>query len=165
MTTLTYEIDESEFMHAARVYWSYRGIGDRGNWLLAGFMLIVGVGIVVWGMAVGWIWIAAAPIFIAITLSRNLLWRRGYRKMIKYSAPITASFSPNTVQTNSAEGQSKLPWSTFSKYVETPDYFFLMLPKRGLSIIPKRACNDEWEIDTIRDLITAKLPRAKMRWT
>ncbi|RLJ60282.1 YcxB-like protein [Litoreibacter meonggei] len=165
MTTLTYQIDEAEFMHAARAFWSYRGIGDLGNWLLTAFALIAGTGLLIWGFGVGWIWIGAGAVFPAITLLRNFLWRRAYRKMIKYSAPITASFTSDEVQTKSAEGQSQLPWTTFTKYAETPDYFFLLLPRRGLSIIPKRACKDDWEIETLRDTITANLPRAKMRWT
>ncbi|MEP3345461.1 MAG: YcxB family protein [Litoreibacter sp.] len=165
MTHLTYHIDEPEFMHAARAYWSYRGIGDLGNWLLAAIALTSGTGLVYWGLGVGWVWIGAAVIFAVMTIMRNVLWRRGYRKMVKYTAPINVTFSHDMVETQSAQGQSALPWTTFKKYVETPDYFFLTLPKRGLSIIPKRACKDEWELDTLRELITAKLPRAKMRWT
>ena len=165
MTTLTYQIDEAEFMHAARAYWSYRGIGDRGSWLLAAFSALAGLGLVFWGIGVGWVWVCAAFVFVAITLLRNVLWRLGYRRMVKYSAPINASFSSDSVRTDSAEGHSNLPWSTFTKYAETPDYFFLMLPRRGLSIIPKNACKDDWEVETLRDLITANLPRAKMRWT
>ena len=109
--------------------------------------------------------IGVAAIFAGLTVLRNLLWRRGYHRMAKYSAPITASFLPDEVHTNSAQGASKLPWSTFTKYVETPEYFYLLMPRRGLSIIPKRACKDDWEVEALRDLITAKLPRAKMRWT
>lgn len=165
MITLTYQIDEPEFIHAARAFWSYRGIGDFGNWVLAAVSVFAGGGLLIWGMDVGWVWIGAAVVFAIITLLRNLLWRRGYRRMVKYSAPITASFSRNGVQTNSAEGSSDLTWSTFTKYAETPDYFFLLLPRRGLSIIPKRACADDWQLETLRDLITAALPRAKMRWT
>lgn len=165
MITLTYQIDEAEFMHAARAYWSYSGIGDRGNWLLAGLSLLAGGMIVAYGIGVGWIWIGAAAIFAGLTVLRNFLWRRGYHRMTKYSAPITASFAAELVQTRSAEGQSDLPWSTFTKYAETPEYFFLKLPRRGLSIIPKRACKDDLELDALRELITANLPRLKMRWT
>ena len=165
MITLTYHIDEAEFMHAARALWSYRGIGDLGNWALTAVSLIVGAGLLIWGYGVGWVWIGASFVFPTITLLRNCLWRRAYRKMIKYSTAITAIFTSTEVQTNSAEGQSQLPWTTFTKYAETPDYFFLLLPRRGLSIIPKRACKDDWEVETLRDTITANLPRAKMRWT
>ena len=163
--TLVYSLTEGQFMHAARAFWSYRGIGDLGNWILAAASLLAGVGMLIWGLSVGWVWIGAAGVFAAVTLSRNYLWRRGYRRTVKYSTPITASFSEDEVQTSSAEGQSDLPWSTFSKYAETPGYFYLLLPRRGLSIIPKRACKDDWEVETLRALITTKLPRAKMRWT
>jgi len=165
MTNLTYQINEPEFMHAARALWSYRGIGDLGNWLLTAISLLSGAGLVIWGLGVGWVWIGAAGVFATITLLRNFLWRRGYRRMVKYTAPITASFTPDEVQTSSAEGQSHVPWRTFTKYAETPDYFFLLLPRRGLLIIPKRACKDDWEVETLRNMITANLPRAKMRWT
>ena len=165
MIILTYQIDEAEFMHAARALWSYRGIGDLGNWVLTAVSLIVGTGLLISGFGVGWVWIGASLVFPTITLLRNFLWRRAYRKMIKYNAPITASFTSAEVQTKSAEGQSQLPWTTFTKYAETPDYFFLLLPRRGLTIIPKRACKDDWEVETLRDNITANLPRAKMRWT
>ena len=163
--TLIYSFTEDQFMHGARAFWSYRGIGDLGNWILAAVSLLAGIGILIWGFGVGWVWIGAAGVFAAITLSRNILWRRGYRKMAKYKAPITAKFTPDEVQTSSTEGRSNLPWSAFTKYAETPDYFYLLLPRRGLSIIPKRACKDDWEVETLRNMITAKLPRAKMRWT
>ncbi|SFR53896.1 YcxB family protein [Litoreibacter janthinus] len=165
MITLTYHIDEQEFMRAARAYWSYRGIGDRGNWILAALSLLAGINLLVWDLNVGWIWVGAAALFAVITMIRNALWRRGYRKMIKYTAPITASFTRDVVETTSAEGTSTLPWTTFTKYAETPEFFFLTLPRRGLSIIPKRATKDDWELETLRDMITANLPRAKMRWT
>lgn len=165
MITITYKIDEPEFMHAARAFWSYRGIGDRGNWILSVVCALAGFALVYAGLAVGWIWVGAAVFFVLITLIRNVLWRHGYHKIVKYSAPITATFTADTVTTSSAEGQSELPWTTFSKYAETPQYFFLLRPRRGLSIIPKRACKDDWEVETLRDKITGNLPRAKMRWT
>ena len=165
MITLTYDIEEAEFMDAARALWSYRGIGDVGNWILAAISLFSGLSLIYWGLDIGWIWVGAAALFVAITLLRNFLWRRAYRRMTKYTAPITASFTREEVQTSSAEGQSKLPWTAFKKYAETPDYFFLLMPPRGLSIIPKRAVKDDWELETLRDMITGNLPRAKMRWT
>ena len=165
MTTLNYQIDETEFMHAARAYWSYKGIGDFGNWVIVALLLITGTGILIWGMAIGWLCIAGAAIFAALTALRNIFWRRRYRRMVKYSAPITATFSADNVETRSAEGQSTVPWSIFTKYAETPDYFFLMMPLRGLSIIPKRACEDDFQLEALREVITANLPRAKMRWT
>ncbi|WP_298257078.1 YcxB family protein [uncultured Litoreibacter sp.] len=165
MITLSYSIDEPEFMRAARAYWSYSGIGDRGNVLLAVGLVLMGGALVLWDVPTGWIWIGGAVLLGAMTIARNLLWQRGYRKMVKYRAPITASFMPEMIEVQSAEGESTLPWATFKKYIETPEYFFITMPRRGLSIIPKRACKDDLEIEALRDMITANLPRAKMRWT
>ncbi|EPX79963.1 YcxB family protein [Litoreibacter arenae] len=163
--TLTYSFTEDQFMQAARAFWAYQGIGDRGNLVLSALTGLVGAWLLLTGMSVGWIWIGAAGLFVAITLVRNALWRRGFRKSVKYSAPITARFSHGDVSTDSAEGNSTLLWTTFRKYAETPDYFFLLLPRRGLSILPKHAVQDEWQLETLRDMITSNLPRAKKHWT
>lgn len=165
MVTLTYSISETDFMRAARVLWSYQAIGDRGNWILTGICATAGLALLGSNYWTGWIWIGAAGMLMAITLLRNHLWRRGYQKMVKYTAPITATFSQDSIETHSAEGSSTLPWSTFQKYAETPDYFFVFMGWRSFSILPKSAIANEQDLDTLRDLIAANLPRAKMRWT
>lgn len=165
MVTLTYSMSEAEFMRAARVLWSYEGIGDRGNWILAVVCAVAGIALLAYGFGTGWIWLGATALLVVITLSRNIFWRRGYPKIIKYTAPITTSFSPETIETQSAEGHSILPWTTFRKYAETPDYFFLFLGRRRFSILPKSAIKNDLDLETLRETITAKLPRAKMRWT
>jgi len=165
MITLTYTISEDEFMRAARVLWSYQGIGDRGNLILAALCTLAGGALLVYGFQTGWIWVFAGALFVAITALRNLLWRRAYPKILKYKAPITAGFSDTEITTSSAEGHSTLPWTTFRKYAETPDYFFLFLDRRRFSILPKSALASDDDLEDLRELITTKLPRAKMRWT
>lgn len=165
MVRLTYTISEDEFMHAARVLWAYRGIGDRGNWVLAALSAVAGAALLGYGFQTGWIWLGAAALFAGMTLLRNALWRRAYPRLVKYTAPITASFTASEVETTSAQGHTILPWSTFRRYAETPDYFFLFLNRRDFSIIPKSAAPDPLQIEALRELITANLPRAKMRWT
>ncbi len=162
--TITYTLSEAQFMHAARVLWSYRGIGDRGNLLLAIFAAAVGPVLLVYGFGTGWLFIAAAVLFVVLTAFRNLIWRSAYRKMVKYTGPITATLSKDTVETRSAEGQSKLPWSAFNRYAETPDFVFLFIGWRGLSIIPRSAFASEEDGEQAR-LFYTQLPRKKMRWT
>ncbi len=164
--TLTYSLSEAQFMQAARVLWSYRAIGDRGNWVVVILCLCVGPVLLLNEVSTGWLFIAVAVFFAVLTWIRTVLWRRAYGRMVKYTAPITATFAPDHVTTNSAEGDSTLPWSFFKSYAETPDYVFLFGPKRTLSIIPKSALPVPEDIETLRDFITAAhLPRKKMRWT
>lgn len=165
MVTLTYSISNDEFMRAARVVWSYQGIGDRGNIALAILCVIAGALMLGYQLWTGWIWIGAGGLFATITVARNAIWQRAYPKMVKYTAPITATLCDTAVETTSAEGHSRLPWTKFRTYAETPDYFFLFLDRRRFSILPKSALSDDLEIDALRELITANLPRAKMRWT
>ena len=163
--TVTYSLSEEAFIHAARALWSYRGIGDRGNWLTTIIALAVGPVLLTNGLAAGWLFIAAGAIFVVLTLLRNLLWRRAYRKMAKYTAPITAVFGPDTVHVSSAEGDNTLPWSSFKNYAETPDYYFLFMGWRGLSIIPKTAFESDEDNEQTRLYMTTHLKRRKMRWT
>ncbi|PTX56511.1 YcxB-like protein [Litoreibacter ponti] len=163
--TLTYSFTEDEFMRAARVLWSYRGIGDVGNWVLVGLSLIAGPALLLNGLWTGWLFLGAAAIFATITWARNRIWRRAFPKMVKYTAPITATFSPDGVHTVSAQGESTLPWKKFQSYAETPNYVFLFLSRRDFSVIPKSAAQDPMQIEELRDLMAANLPRAKMRWT
>ncbi|WP_299301872.1 YcxB family protein [uncultured Litoreibacter sp.] len=162
--TITYSLSEDAFMRAARALWSYRGIGDRGNWLLAIAAAAVGPVLLLNGFGTGWLFIATAVIFLALTALRNVLWRRAYRKMVKYTAPITATFTADTVETRSAEGHSTLPWTSFGQYAETPVFYFLFMGRRGLSIIPKSAFATDEELEQTRIWMT-QLPRKKMRWT
>ena len=164
--TLTYSLSETQFMQAARVLWSYRAIGDGGNWIITILCLCAGPVLLVNGVTTGWLFIAVAMFFATLTWARSLIWRRAYRHMVKYTAPISATFARDQITTRSAEGDSTLPWSFFKSYAETPDYLFLFGPNRTLSIIPKSALPVPEDIETLRDFITAAhLPRKKMRWT
>ncbi len=163
--SVTYSLSENDFMHAARALWSYEAIGDTGNVIIAIVCATVGPLLLIYGQQLGWLVLAIAVFFLGLTWARNVIWRRSYRKMEKYTAPITAAFSDTSVAVNSAQGSSDLPWSYFKTYAETPDYFFLTAPKRGLSIIPKSAFATEETLDQTRAYMAANLPRKKMRWT
>ena len=163
--TVNYSLSEEGFMRAARALWSYRGIGDRGNMIAASLALAAGLGLLIYRYPTGWMFIAAAAMFVAMTILRNLIWRRAFRNMVKYSAPITASFGPETVSVSSAEGDNTLPWSSFKSYAETLEFYFLFIGWRGLSIIPKSAFSSDEDNELTRLYITTNLQRRKMRWT
>ena len=163
--TVTYTVSEAQFMHASRALWSYEAIGDTGNYILAGLTTTTGIACLIYGQTAGWAFLAIAAFLIVLTVARNVVWRRAYRKMEKYTAPITANLTADTVSTRSAQGSSDLPWSHFKAYAETPDYIFLTAPKRGLSIIPKSAFDSNDDLDQTRSFIVSNLPRKKMRWT
>lgn len=156
-------------MQAARALWSYRGIGDTGNMILVIASLAIGPTLLLYGQWTGWLFIAAAAIFAALTLLRNVIWRRAYRKMRKYTAPITATLTQTTVGVVSAEGENTLPWSSFANYAETPAFYFLFgaraIGRRSLSIIPKSAFASDLENEQARVYIATNLKRKKMRWT
>lgn len=152
-------------MQAARALWSYRGIGDRGNLILIIATLAIGPALLIYGVATGWLFIASAALLAGLTVARNVIWRRAYPKMVKYTAPITATFTPDTVSVASAEGENTLPWSSFKNYAETPAFYFLFMGRRGLSIIPKTAFASDLDNEQTRIYIAANLKRKKMRWT
>lgn len=164
-TTIRYTLSEAQFMHAAGALWSYEAIGTKGNLILAILAAAAGPTLLIYGQPLGWLCLAMAAFFVILTWARSYIWRRAYRKMEKYSAPITASFGPDHVSVDSAQGASELPWDYFKSYAETPDYIFLFAPRRGLSIIPKTAFETEDQLDQTRSHIEANLPRKKMRWT
>ena len=164
--TLTYRLSETQFMHAAGVLWAYRAIGDKGNWITVILCLAAGPVLLLNGVATGWLFIAVAAFFFVLTWARRMIWRRAYRRMVKYTGPITAVFEEGQVTTRSEEGENTLPLTHFKSYAETPEYLFLFGPKRALSIIPKSALPTPEDIELLRDFITAvHLPRKKMRWT
>lgn len=152
-------------MHAARVLWSYEAIGDRGNLIIAIVCCAIWPVLLVMGYKTGWLFLVVSMFFALLTVARNVIWRRAYRQMDKYSGPITAEFREDSVSTVSQQGNSDLPWSFFKSYAETPDYLYLTAPRRSLSIIPKSAFASDEELDQVRSYIVAQLPRKKMRWT
>jgi len=110
--TLTYRLSEAQFMHAAGVLWAYRAIGDKGNWITVILCLAAGPVLLLNGVATGWLFIAV--------WARRVIWRRAYRRMVKYTGPITAVFKEGQVTTRSEEGENTLPLTHFKSYAGCP---------------------------------------------
>ena len=162
--TLTYSLSEDGFREAARELWAHSAIGNRGNWVVVGISAGIGSILLASGFWTGWIWLFAAVMFVALTLLREGLWRSSYRKMSKYKAPITVTFTSDAIKTETREGESTLPWTVFFKYTETENYFFLHLGKRGLSILPKSSAQTPEDLLELREKIATNLPAARKRW-
>lgn len=153
-------------MRACRQLWAYRAVGSAGNIITAS--LVGGVGVfMLWQGAPGalpWVFVGGAAVGLGLNETRNILWRRAYRRMTKYPGPISAHFDAYGVGVESAEGDARHPWTYFRHYVLTQDYLFLLRDTRSFSILPRAAFGEAAQFNTVEELVKTNLPPLRRRW-
>ncbi|MCP4937282.1 MAG: YcxB family protein [bacterium] len=139
--SVTYEIDEACFIRACHALWTYRAIGRFGNFVVAGGIGLCGA-FLIWlevaGFALYLLFVCVA-LLVALTLLRDLFWRRYYRKLEKYRGPITTIISDDSIEVILPQGSYTVQWSTFSSYLRTDEFLLLVISQRQFSIIPLSA--------------------------
>ncbi len=165
--TVTYSLTADQFIAACNALWSDQAIGTKGNQRMATTLAVA--------TGVSWVYVPVATFFLALataffasaSLLRNCLWRRHYSTLVKYSGPITATFSGDAVDFHSAEGTHTQTWAIFNGYTYTADYIFLhvsLQKARGqFSIIPKSALSTPDDLAGLLTLISARLPKRAKR--
>ena len=153
-------------MAACHILWQYRSIGQFGNFVAAACTVLSGFVLVVLGMAgpLGYIFVGAGALFAVMTLLRDVMWRRYYRGLVKYTDWITATVSAEGVGVVSVEAKNLLPWSTFSTMLRTEDYLFIILNQRQFSIIPMAAFQNSGVERDFESIVSYHLPLLKRRY-
>ncbi len=125
-------------MRACGELWAYRALGRAGNYGLAGVVMLC-AGFLFWQGVPGpfaLLLVAGALVFVAMDLLRDRLWRRHFRALRKYKAPITATVATAGVGVSSLEGDHQQPWKLFLGFARTESFLFLLVDQRQFSVIP-----------------------------
>lgn len=163
---VSYEIDEARFMRACNALWSYRAIGFFGNYVAAATIGVFGLIAVMLGVP-GWcayLLIACALLIVGMDILRGRLWRKYYRGLEKYRAPITAFVGKEGVGVDSAEGLHVQPWDVFQSFVRTDEFLFLILDQRQFSVIPLEAFDSLRDANAFEEVLVDHLPRMPRRY-
>jgi hypothetical protein len=162
--SVTYEIDEACFIRACHALWTYRAIGRFGNLVVAGGVGLCGAFFLIWlevaGSALYLLFVCVA-LLVALTLLRDLFWRRYYRKLEKYRGPITTNISDGSIEVILPQSSHTVHWSTFSSYLRTDEFLLLVISQRQFSIIPLSAFITLATAVRFERLVADHLPRMK----
>lgn len=153
-------------MQACHALWAYRGVGRIGNYVVAVFVMLCG-GFLIWqGVPGPWAWLLflGAAVFVLMDMTRNRLWRRHYRSLAKYRAPLTATLCDDQVQVDGAEGKNQLPWSHFRSFLRTDTFLFLIIDQRQFSIIPLDAFDTPQQANAFEAVLIDHLKRVPRRY-
>jgi hypothetical protein len=153
-----FTISEAEYVAAMRTYLARRlhttlDIAAGGVAMLAGGVGVALGGGLVWSLLAG----AGAVLLVLLALVLGVLPRVRYRGEPKLRDEYHLRFSPSDIAFRTAQIDSRLQWSLYSRALETDGAYLLLYGKGGVSVIPKRAFQTEAEQTRFRELLRARL--------
>ena len=100
--------------------------------------------------------------FVVIYYDPLRAWRfkRDFPKAKTLQGEKTAVLGEESIYISGAFGESKINWTAFGKYAETPNLFVLFIPPRVFYMLPKRALSPA-DQDAIRQLLAQKIGTKK----
>lgn len=140
---LKYSISEAEFLEAYEAHWRIKKQSSKSNLIYGVVALLLGGALYFY---IGWIGVllaAVGAILIVMVMLRRFLHIRAYRENKKYRDQIEVVFTEEKIEVRSNDGESKLNWSVFQKYVDTQHFLLLYISSNSFSIIPKQAFKDD----------------------
>jgi hypothetical protein len=105
-------------------------------------------------------WLLSAEIAVGGALAFCLIKRDVERASGFKDYAVLYELTENALEKTTALVQAKVEWPAFSAYHETAGFFFIRSGNTSLDLIPKRLLGME-EVEAVRALLTAKLPREK----
>ncbi|MBT2383537.1 YcxB family protein [Streptomyces sp. ISL-11] len=110
-----------------------------------------------WGpLGVG-AWCVLAVLFLPV------LQARAFHRTARLQGPTRTTVAAGGIAGASARSSQSMAWSLFARYAETKDVFMLLSADKGgncLVVLPKRALTAPGDVDRLRALLDAHLPRA-----
>lgn len=132
-------------MRAFEAHWKSNKSATRTNIILGSIGLLLGIPL---SFAMGWLGltlIIVASSLLCLMLIRHFNHIRAYRETKRFSSEISIKFSENQIEVKTIDGESRLKWSTYIKYLNTNEFLLLYMSPKVFSIIPKKALGDEAE--------------------
>ncbi|MEJ6397772.1 YcxB family protein [Yoonia sp. 208BN28-4] len=163
--TITYTLSENAYMRGCYQLWAHRALGRTGNFVVGGVLIFCALFLMWQGVPGPWSWIMllGGAGIIGMDVMRDRAWRRHYRGLIKYTAPIRVAFADGGLDMQSAEASTHLDWSTFRHHIFTQDFLFLVIDQRRFSVIPLAAFDSHADRAAAEAIVAANLKPLKGR--
>jgi hypothetical protein len=161
---LEFQYDQKEFTVGMRDYLLPITLTvKKRDWVLASLFLVVVVGVLVLtGDLPFWLPVVAVIFILGVLTFYNgyivplLTWRRQPTLADRYSV----EFSDEGVQCNTSTTNTQMQWQAYQRVIETKQYYYLVLSKFVVSVIPKRVFSSAQEEAAFRELIKRNLPNS-----
>jgi len=157
-----------DYVEAQRAY--QRHLASRGKRVFGAAIFIVGILFVVAGV---YLVVSRGDMFPTIFCLvyggfvvlyygplKAARFRRDFHKAKTLQGEKTAVVGGEGVYISGAFGESKLHWSAFARYSETPNLFVLFIPPRLFQMLPKRAFSNAGQ-DVMRQLLAQEVGTKK----
>ncbi|MEV4440403.1 YcxB family protein [Streptomyces sp. NPDC049577] len=110
-----------------------------------------------------WSVLGGATVAVGLLLLAPALQARAFHKTTRLQGWTRTTVGAEGLTGVSAHSSQRMAWTLFGRYVERKDVFVLLsADRRGgcLIVLPKRALTAPGDVDRLRALLDARLPRA-----
>lgn len=80
-----------------------------------------------------------------------------YKKAATFKDNFTMQFLNDEFSVGNERGSRSWPWTSVTKFLETPNFFHLYFDKRSFFLVPKEAFPDSDQVHELRTLLKAKV--------
>lgn len=156
-----YRLSPSDYMQGCAAYWSKTRQGNVAN-LAAGFAAIaVAAGAFVFTDFS--LWLSAllflpGIVLVAMVALRHVMWRRNFARSRPHAGDIHIRFYDQGIGVDMTGGSSNLEWDFYEAFLETEDFFILIIAPNNFSVIPKSAFSTDDQA-RLSALLAEKLQR------
>lgn len=107
-------------------------------------------------------------LFLVIVLLTVVFWfilpKSIYKKTRTFAEPsITLDLNEEGLSIDTHAGAHRLPWTNFSRVLETPDFFYLYRSNNAFFLIPASAFNSDAERQSFTELLHRVINRYTVR--
>lgn len=106
------------------------------------------------------------PNFILLTSLYALVYAQQYyaikhdfEKQPIFRDSVSVEMSEEGLEVKTSTSESKIKWSSFSYWKETPNLFLLYYPSKLHDLFPKRAFESDRQIDEFQEILASRLPK------
>lgn len=82
-----------------------------------------------------------------------------YKRAATFKDHFSMDFTDQGFSLGNERGSRQWPWSSLSRYIESPHFFHLYFDARSFFLVPKSGCRDSDEIFALRKLLKDKIKR------
>jgi hypothetical protein len=82
-----------------------------------------------------------------------------YRRSSTFKDHFSMDFTDLDFTLGNERGSRSWPWTSLSKFVESPMFFYLYFDSRSFFLVPKDACKDSDELYELRKLIKSHIKK------
>jgi len=82
-----------------------------------------------------------------------------YRRSATFRDHFTMDFKEDSFSLGNERGSRSWPWTSLSKYIESPHFFHLYFDSRSFFLVPKTGLHDRDEVHQLRQILKKKIKK------